>query len=217
MVTTVSSTVTRLNRYPFEPILMSGQKVRIQKGQVYKYFEVPRFEAPKLLPPVEVEMLTPFPKTLATLSDTGSQTQQQHECTELDVQTPGLGQYRLISLDKGILYEVFQPQSTSKFAAIQGIPFHYGTTMQFYRNQLWSLLPEVFVLNDESTPVVKVTNMDMNKTKQHARLSAFGYFYPLRELETQIDPKTNRIVYKDDAGNLRFIQAALTVEVGVKN
>jgi hypothetical protein len=200
-----------------EPILMSGQKVRIQKGQVYKYFEVPRFEAPKLLPPVEVEMLQPFPKQLATLSDTGSQVQQQHECTELDVQTPGLGQYRFVALDKGILYEVFQPQSTSKFAAIQGIPFHYGTTMQFFRNQLWSMLPEVFVLNDESTPVVKVTNMDMNKTKYHARLSCFGFFYPLRELETQIDPKTNRIVYKDDAGNLRYIQAALTVEVGVKN
>jgi len=196
---------------------MSGQKVRIQKGQVYKYFEVPRFEAPKLLPPVEVEMLQSFPKSLAVLSDTGSQTQQQHECTELDVQTPGLGQYRFVSVDKGILYEVFQPQSTSKFAAIQGIPFHYGTTMQFYRNQLWSLLPEIFVLNDESTPVVKVTNMDMNRVKYHARLICFGYFYPLRELETQIDPKTNRIVYKDDAGNLRFIQAALTVEVGVKN
>jgi hypothetical protein len=79
------------------------------------------------------------------------------------------------------------------------------------------MLPEIFVLNDESTPIVKVTNMDMNLTRQHARLAAYGYFYPLRELETQIDQKTNRIVYKDDAGNLRYIQAALTVEVGVKN
>jgi hypothetical protein len=196
---------------------MSGQKVRVQKGGTFKYFEVPRFEAPRLLPPVEVEMLQTFPRTLAAMSDTGSQTSISHECTELDVVTPGLAQYRLVAVDRGILFEVKQPQATSKFSNAAGsITFHWGTTMQFYRNQLWSMLPEIFVLNDESTPLIYATNMDLNRTRVHARVSAFGYYYPLKELETSVDPKTSRIVYKDDAGNLRYIQAALTVDVGSK-
>lgn len=217
MVTTVSSTVTRLNRWPFEPILMSGNKVRVQKGQTYKYYEVPRFEAPKLMLPIEIDVCSPFPRTLVSMSDTGSQTSIPHECTELDVDSPGLAQFRLVALDKGVLFDVLQPQSASKFTNAAGpILFHYGTTMKFYKNKLWSMLPEIFSLNDEATPLVKAINMDMNRAKTHARFTAFGYYYPLKELKTRVDPDTQRIVYEDDAGVPRYVQAALTVEVGSK-
>lgn len=217
MVTTVSSTVTRLNRWPFEPVLMSGNKVRIQKGQTYKYYEVPRFNAPKLMLPVEVDVCQPFPRTLAVMSDTGSQTSISHEATELDVDSPGLAQYRLHAIDKGVLFDVLQPQSASKFTNAAGtLYFHYGTTHMFFKNRLWSMLPEIFTLNDEATPLVKAINMDMNRTKLHARFMAYGYYYPLKELKTHVDPQTQRIVYEDDAGVPRYVQAALTVEVGSK-
>ena len=208
--------ITRLNRVAFEPILMPGQRVRIQQGNEFAYYELPRYTAPELLPQTVLDLADyNTGVTLSAMSDTGQQTGRTSRITDMDVDALSLGHYRFVAIDTSILFEIRQPGSVGRFTSKTGpLRFHYGNTMTHYQNQMWSMLPELFVFEDVSPPTVTAYNMDMNRVKKYARLAFFGFRYPLQFLQTKIDPSTGQVLHIDPSGKAHAITAALTVSVG---
>lgn len=221
---TTSGLVTRLNRLAFEPMVMPGQYVRIQQGKNAEIFQLSRLDVPEPLPPVRINLAS-FTSTLAAFTDTGSpQSKGPTKLTSLDMPNYTLAQYRFVALDPGILYELFQPASVAFMENKDGsIPFSYDTTMEFYENGLWSMLPEAYVYQDSTTISCKITNLDMGGVKVYARLLAFGFKYPLVQIpdsEIQFDEDTGqvfrRFIGKDGAKKIQQIHP-MTVSVGRGN
>ena len=192
-----SGIVTRLNRLVFEPVIMPGQYVRIQQGKNAEIFQLSRLDVPEPLPPTLINLAS-FSSSLAALTDTGSPAQKgPTKLTGLDMPNFTLAQYRFVGYDPGVLYELFQPASVAFMENKDGsIAFHYGTTMEFYLNGMWSMLPEAHVFQDSTTISCKITNMDMGGVKYYARIMAFGFKYPLVQVpdsEIRFDEDTGQV------------------------
>ena len=196
----VGGHVTRLNRLIFEPVVMPGQYLRIQQGPNAQIFQLSRLDVPEPLPPVTINLAS-FTSSLAALTDTGNvQSKGPIKLTQLDMPNFTLAQYRFVALDKGVLFELFQPASVSFLENKDGsIAFHSASTMEFYESGMWSMLPEAYVFQDSTTISCKATNMDMFGVKYYARIMAFGFKYPLIEIskdEIQFDEDTGQVFRK---------------------
>lgn len=216
--------VTRLNRLFFEPVLMPGQYVRIQSGPNSEIFQLPRNDVPEVLPPVTINLAS-FTSPLSALPDNSSPSPKgPTKLTAYDMPPFTLAQYRFVALDRAVSFELFQPAAVTFMENKDGgITFHYGTTMEFYKNAMWSMLPEGYVWQDTTTITAKATSMEMNKSKYYARLMAFGYKYGLVQLDTNeiyIDEDTEQIfrVFSTAKGGKKYQQIhPMTVAVGRGN
>lgn len=220
-----SGLVTRLNRLAFEPMVMPGQYIRIQQGKNAEIFQLSRLDVPEPLPAVRINLAS-FTSSLAALTDTGSpQSKGPTKLISLDMPNYTLAQYRFVGLDEGVLFELFQPASVAFMENKDGsIPFSYDTTMEFYLNGMWSMLPEAYVYQDSTTISCKITNMDMGKVKYYARLMAFGFKYPLVQIpdnEIRFDEDTGQVFreFINPRTNAKKIQQIhpMTVSVGRGN
>lgn len=213
VIATGSAVVTRLNRAVIEPVLMPGQKVRVQQGQQFSIYEVPRYDAPEILPEVFVNFAS-FASPLPVLADSGAQNVINESVTDLDVVTPSLAQYRLIPLTPGVQFEVSQPAVVGKFVNKNGVirldPAAIDTHI---RTGNWGAIPEVWVFGDQTPMQCKAINMDMNETVPVATLAAYGFRYPLEFIETKIGAD-GRIYYTNAAGVTSEITTVMTVNVG---
>lgn len=208
-----SGVLTRLNRHDIEPVLMPGQKVRVQLGQQYAIYEVPRNDAPELLPIVYINLAS-FTSPLALRVDSGAQTVINHSCTEWDIVPPALAQYRLFAATPGVAFEIAQPNVVSKFVNKDGvIRIDYTSSATHFCNGDFGMLPEAWVFGDQTTLQVRAINMDMNRTKPVANIGAFGIRYPLQLIDTREGPN-GEIIYQDLAGAKHVITTVMTVNVG---
>jgi hypothetical protein len=213
IIATGSAVVTRLNRAVIEPVLMPGQKVRVQQGQQFAIYEVPRYDAPEVLPEVYINFAS-FSQQLPLLADSGAQSVLNKSLTDLDVVAPSLAQYRLVPLTPGVQFEVSQPAVVGKFVNKNGvIRIDWSAAQTHIMTGNWGMLPEVWVFGDQTPIQAKAINMSMNETKPVATLCAYGFRYPLDYIETKIGPD-GRIFYTDPAGQLQEIQTVMTVNVG---
>jgi hypothetical protein len=196
-----------------EPVLMPGQKVRVQLGQQYSIYEVPRYDAPENLLPVFVNVAS-FSSPLPVLVDSGAQQVINHEAEEWDIVAPGLAQYRLFPVTPGVEWEVAQPNVVSKFVNKNGvIRFDYTVVAEAIAHEDYGSLPEVWVFGDQTPIQLRAINMDLNRTKPVATIMAFGYRYPLELIKTREGPN-NTIWYTGPDGKENLVQAVMTVNVG---
>ena len=194
-----------LHKETISPLLKPGQFVRIEPYNQYGYFQLPRNSTPELLPPVRVNLATPFTTSLSAAVDTGQTSPISTKVTALDVQDLTLAQYKLVALDPGVRFEVYQPNTVARFANRAGpISFDAASTKWFMANQLYSCLPELFVFSDKTPPTIKAYSIDLDQTQFFARFAAFGFKYPLEYKEMRLDPMTK----------LPMEPVALTVKVG---
>lgn len=208
-----SGVLTRLNRAQIEPVLMPGQKVRVQLGQQYAIYEVPRYDAPELLPEVYINVAS-FTSPLAVRVDSGAQVVINHSAEEWDIIPPALAQYRLFVATPGVQFEVAQPNVVSKFVNKDGvIRIDYTSSATHYTNQNFGMLPEVWVFGDQTTIQLRAINMDLNRNKPVANIAAFGIRYPLQLIETR-EGANGEIFYTDPAGRRNLITTVMTVNVG---
>lgn len=187
-MTTLTSLV---NKETFTPLLKPGQYVRIEPYNQYGYYQLPRNSTPEFLPPIWVNMATPFSTSLSAAVDTGQTSPISLKITALDVQDLTLAQYRLIAIDENVRFEVYQPNTVARFANRAGpISFDKASTGWFLSNQLYSALPELFLFSDKTPPTIKAYSMDLDNTTFYARFVAFGFKYPLEYKEMPIDAAT---------------------------
>lgn len=213
LIATGTGTITRLNRKDIEPVLMPGQKVRVQEGQQYAIYQVPRYDAPEVLPLVPVNLAS-FSSPLSALRDSGSQTTIPHSMTEWDVVSPALAQYRLVPLTPGVQFTVKQPAVVGKFVNKDGvIKLDWSQTYTDMMTGNFGMIPEVWTFGDQTTIQVEALNMDMNATKARATIGAYGVRYPLQYMETRELP-SGEIIYRDVDGRDKIVQAVMTVNVG---
>ena len=213
IIATGSAVVTRLNRAVIEPVLMPGQKVRVQQGQQFSIYEVPRYDAPEILPEVYVNFAS-FASPLPVLADSGAQNVINDSVTDLDVVTPSLAQYRLIPLTPGVQFEVSQPAVVGKFVNKNGVIRIDSAAIETHiRTGNWGAIPEVWVFGDQTPLQCKAINMDMNETLPVATLAAYGYRYPLEYIETKVGGD-GKIYYTTPAGQTIEITTVMTVNVG---
>ena len=208
-----SSVVTRLNRAVIEPVLMPGQKVRVQQGQQFSIYEVPRYDAPEVLPEVYINFAS-FASPLPVLADSGAQNVINRSVTDLDVVTPSLAQYRLVPLTPGVQFEVSQPAVVGKFVNKNGVIRIDSSAIETHmRTNNFGMIPEVWLFGDQTPLQAKAINMDMNETKPVATLAAYGYRYPLEYIDTKMSAD-GRIYYTDPLGKSNEITTVMTVNVG---
>ena len=213
IIATGSSVVSRLNRAVIEPVLMPGQKVRVQQGQQFSIYEVPRYDAPEILPEVYINFAS-FASPLPVLADSGAQNVINDSVTELDVVTPSLAQYRLIPLTPGVQFELSQPAVVGKFVNKNGVIRISSEAIDTHiRTGNWGAIPEVWVFGDQTPLQCKAINMDMNFTKPVATLAAYGYRYPLEYIDTKMGAD-GRIFYTTAMGEQAEITTVMTVNVG---
>lgn len=177
----MSSPMTYVNRQVVEPILKPRQRVKIEPIGKYGVFEVAPSQAPEFLPPVTVNLAS-YTNTLAAYSDTGSQTTISNEITDWDLSKHNLAQYYLVAVDD-VLFSVNQPTAVGRFVNKNGVTtFGRADTQSFYKNQMWGMLPQIFVFEDQTSPVITATPKSY-RTTAFARLMAFGYRYILTEVD----------------------------------
>jgi hypothetical protein len=194
-----------LNKETISPLLKPGQFVRIEPYNQYGYFQLPRNSTPEVLPPVRVNLATPFTTSLSAAIDTGQTSPISTKVTALDMQDLTLAQYKLVALDPGVRFEVYQPNTVARFANRAGpISFDQGSTMYFLENQMFGCLPELFLFADKTPPTIKAYSIDLDVVQFFARFVAFGYKYPLEFKEMPLDKETKQPLEP----------IALTVKVG---
>jgi hypothetical protein len=217
-VTSPTVVKTRLNALGFEPIILPGQKIRIQQKNSYAYYELPRFATPFLIPPVDINLAVPNTTTLAVLADTGQQTGRTVRIEDWNTEAGVLAQYRFLVRDPGVFVTVSQPAGAGRFVNANGVTrFHYGNTMAFFKQQLWSMIPEFFIWEDQTPPTITAINADPNRVKHFARVTAFGFGYPLEFIRTRTNRAGQIVEIKHDAQGNEIevpIMAATTVSVG---
>lgn len=194
-----------LNKETISPLLKPGQFVRIEPYNQYGYFQLPRNSTPEFLPPVRVNLATPFTTSLSAAVDTGQTSPISTKITALDMQDLTLAQYKLVALDPGVRFEVYQPNTVARFANRSGpISFDAAGTQYFIENQMFGCLPELFLFADKTPPTIKAYSIDLDVTQYYARFMAFGYKYPLEFKEMPLDKETKQPLEP----------IALTVKVG---
>lgn len=187
----MSSLTSILYKREFSPILKPGQNVRIEPVSQFGYYTLPRNSVPEWLPPLDINLATPFTTALSAMSDTGQTSPIQSKITALDVGTLTLAHYRLYAIDPAVRFELYQPATTARFANKAGaISFHVGTTSTNIETQQWGHLPEIFCYEDKTPITVKAYSMDLDETKYYARFAAFGFKYPLAMKEMPVDRNT---------------------------
>jgi len=194
-----------VNKETITPLLKPGQFVRIEPYHQYGFFQLPRSTTPEILPPVRVNLATPFTTSMSAAVDTGQTSPISTKVTALDVQDLTLAQYKLVALDEGVRFEVYQPNTVARFANRNGpISFDAGTTKYFLSSGLYSCLPEIFLFADKTPPTVKAYSIDLDQPQFYARFAAFGFKYPLEFKEMPLDKETKQPLEP----------IALTVKVG---
>lgn len=188
----MSSPLTSLlNKQELTPLIKPGMNVRIEPLSQFGYYELPRSAVPEYMLPVEINLATPWTTSLAAASDTGQTSPISQKITALEVPTLNLGHYRLYALDPLVRFEVYQPASTARFANKNGpTTFHYGNTQYFLDLGMFSCLPEIFVYEDKTDPVIKAYNMDLDTSVFQARFAAVGFRYPLALKTMPVDKDT---------------------------
>ena len=185
----MSSLTSILNKREITPALKPGQNVRVEPLSQFGFFTMPRSSVPEYLPPVEVNLATPFTTSLGAAADTGQTSPISTKITALDVDTLHLAQYRLYAIDPAVRFEIYQPATTARFANKAGpISFHQGTTMWMIENTNWSCLPEIWLYEDKSPLSVKAYNMDLDGATYQARFAAVGFKYPLQQKDMPVKP-----------------------------
>lgn len=180
-----------LNKKDLTPLLKPGQNVRIEPLSQFGFYQMPRSAVPELLPPVDVNLATPFTTSLAAMSETGQTSPISTKITALDVGTLTLGHYRLYTKDPAVRFEIYQPATTARFANKSGpISFDAGTSLTAIQNGDWSLLPEVFVYEDKTPLTVKAYSMDLDAPTFQARFTAVGFKYPLMLYDIDVNERT---------------------------
>lgn len=189
----MSSPLTSLlNKQELTPLLKPGQNVRIEPLSQFGYYELPRSAVPEYLPPVEVNLATPWTTSLAAGVDTGQTSPISTKITALEVPTLNIAQYRLYALDPLVRFEVYQPATTARFANKAGpISFHFGNTQYFLELGMFSCLPEIFLYEDKTDPTIKAYNMDLDGATFQARFAAVGFRYPLAIKTMPVDQTTH--------------------------
>lgn len=178
----MSSPMTYVNRQVVEPILKPRQRVKVEPIGKYGVFEVAPSQAPEFLPPVTVNMATAYSASLGAFSDTGSQTTISSEVSDWDMPKMNLAQYYLVAVDD-VLFSINQPTAVGRFVNKNGVTqFGRADTQSFYKNQMWGMLPQIFVFEDQTSPVITATPKHYRAT-YYARVMAFGYRYILTEVE----------------------------------
>lgn len=181
------SSTTIISKNVFEPVAKAGQAFRIEPLRSYGYYVLPDSQAVEVLPPVTINMATPFSAQLAAFSTTGNQTPIATEVSDLDMNTLELAQYRLYAVDN-VLFQINQPAGTGKMTNKNG-PVRFGIeTQSFFENGMWSMLPELWVFGDNETrPTINVVNASFTPT-YYARFKAFGFKYKLQKLKNIANP-----------------------------
>ena len=194
-----------LHKETISPLLKPGQFVRIEPYNQYGYFQLPRNSTPEFLPPLRVNLATPFTTSLSAAVDTGQTSPISTKVTALDVQDLTLAQYKLVALDERVRFEVYQPNTVARYANRNGpISFDAAGTKWFLSNQLYSCLPELFLFADKTPPTIKAYSIDLDEAQYYARFVAFGFKYPLEFKEMPLDRETKQPLEP----------IALTVKVG---
>lgn len=194
-----------LHKETISPLLKPGQFVRIEPYNQYGYFQLPRNSTPEFLPPVRINLATPFTTSLSAAVDTGQTSPISTKVTALDVQDLVLAQYKFVALDEDVRFEVYQPNTVARFANRLGpISFDAAGTKWFLANQLYSCLPEIFLFGDKTPPTIKAYSTNLDSVTFFARFAAFGYKYPLEFKEMPLDRETKQPLEP----------IALTVKVG---
>ena len=193
-----------VNKESITPLLKPGQYVRIEPYHQYGFFQLPRNTTPEILPPVRVNLATPFTTSLSAAVDTGQTSPISTKVTALDVQDLTLAQYKLVALDENVRFEVYQPNTVARFANRTGPISFDASTKWFLGAGLYSCLPELFLFADKTPPTVKAYSIDMDAVQFYARFVAFGFKYPLEFKEMPLDKETKQPLEP----------IALTVKVG---
>jgi hypothetical protein len=188
----LSSPLTSLlNKQELTPLVKPGMNIRIEPLSQFGYYELPRSAVPEYLPPVEINLAVPWTTSLAAAQDSGQTSPISTKITQLEVPTLNLGHYRLYALDPLVRFEVYQPASTARFANKLGpISFHMGNTQYFLDLGMFSLLPEIFLYEDKTDPIIKAYNMDLDGSVFQARFAAVGFRYPLALKTMEVDANT---------------------------
>lgn len=189
----MSSPLTSLlNKTDLTPLIKPGMNLRIEPLSQFGYYEMPRSAVPEFLGPLEINLATPWTTNLAAAVDSGQTSPISNKITALEVPTLNLAHYRLYALDPMVRFEVYQPATTARFANKTGpISFHYGNTQYYISLGMMNLLPEIFMYEDKTDPIIKAYNMDLNNTTFQARFAAVGFRYPLALKTMPVDKDTN--------------------------
>jgi hypothetical protein len=208
-----SGTLTRVSRSVCEPIAMPGQKIRVQLGSEYTIYEVPRYDQPRPLPEVPINVAS-FSAPLSAMLDSGSQTGLPHTAEEWDLPTPSLGQYWIYPKTAGVRWTIGQPNVVPVLENSDGyISIDNSMIYPHYITKDYGAIPQFWVFGDQTPIQLTAYNMDMNATKKVAVIVAWGFKYNLVKIETQEDNAGN-IIYTDAQGRKHLITTVMTVNVG---
>lgn len=178
---------TVLNKMDFEPVLMPRRKVKIEPLAKYGFYEVPASQPVEMLPPIVVNLAS-YTNTLAAFSDSGTQTTISSAISSLDMAKMTLAHYRCVALDN-VLFSMNQPAAVGRFSNRAGVVSIGPDTQSFYRRQMWSMLPELFIFEDITRPTITATNTQY-RTTAWARLLFFGWKYVLQRAASQTEDQT---------------------------
>ena len=208
-----SGTLTRVSRAVCEPVAMPGQKIRVQQGTEYTIYEVPRYEQPRPLPEVEINVAS-FTSPLSAMLDTGAQTGLPHTATECDLPSPSLGMYWIYPKTPGVRWNVGQPNVVPMWENKNGfVSIDHSMIYPHYIMKDYGAIPQFWVFGDQTPLQLTAYNMDLNATKKVAIIIAWGFRYGLVKIETQEDANGNTI-YTDVQGRKHLITTVMTVNVG---
>lgn|SRR5215510_1421672 len=179
---------TLLQKNVFEPILKPGFIVRIEPLHKYGFFRVPRSSVVETMFAKTVNVATPFTQTIPAWSNTTANNGFGRKIDDLNMEGLQLGHFRLIARDPWIQFLIKQPPAFAKHRNKDGaLTFDKGFTDMAWNAQLWSVLPELFIFEDQTQPRVEAINLDSEQATYQARFTAIGFRYPLEPIRATED------------------------------
>jgi hypothetical protein len=174
---------TLLHKNIFEPILKPGFVVRIEPLHKYGFFRVPRSHVIETMFAKTVNIATPFTQQIPAWSNSSTNAGFERKVSDLNMEGLQLAHLRLLARDPWIQFTVKQPGSFAKHRNKDGpLSFDKGFTDMAWNAQLFSLLPELFIFEDQTEPKIGAINLDSEEATYQARFIAIGFRYPLEPI-----------------------------------
>lgn len=179
---------TLLHKNIFEPILKPGFIVRIEPLHKYGFFRVPRSNIVETMLIKTVNVAVPFTQTIPVWSNSSTNAGYGRKIDDLNMEGLQLGHFRLLARDPWIQFTVKQPPAFARFRNKDGaLSFDKGFTDMAWNAQLWSILPELFIFEDQTQPHITAVNLDSEEATYQARFIAIGFRYPLEPIRATED------------------------------